>query len=170
MTAAITGLRISECTGLQPEQIKNGYLDIDRQFYNGKLCHPKGDNRFVTIPEKLEKKLKEVSTGKLFVFTPKGNGTDNFPQCYLRRNLKSSFSEQMKCQAKDRRLTFHSFRYFFNTYLISNNINEEKVNFIIGHSSGKNSMMKLYTTWKPSHYEDVRRLQNQLCDIFKVED
>jgi hypothetical protein len=49
-------------------------------------------------------------------------------------------------------------------------MNEEKVNFVIGHSMGKGSMMQLYTSWKPEMYDDVRQLQDRLIDELMVED
>lgn len=168
LTLALTGLRISECVGLQLEQIKNGYLVIDRQYSAHGFGTPKGDNRFVPIPKSLEEKLIAHGKGKSFVFTR----VDGKPlhQGLLRNALISTYSEKMLLQKDERKLTYHSYRYFFNTYLISNNINSEKVNFVIGHSMGKGSMMRLYTTWRPEMYDDVRQLQDKLIKELKVED
>lgn len=168
LTSAITGLRISECSGLQPEQICDGYLNIDRQLHLRRLTPPKGDNRFVPIPKRLEERLRKISEGKEFVFSTQRKR--QVCQSRVREALTNSYSEKMLNEKDKRNLTFHSFRYFVNTYLISNNINPEKVNFVIGHSERKGSMMQLYTSWKPEMYDDVRQLQDKLLDELKVED
>lgn len=167
LTAAITGLRISECNGLQPDQICDGYLNIDRQVYKNNLTPPKGDDRFVPIPKRLEKKLRSIANGNSFVFPT--HFTRHVFESKIRKALTNSYSEKMLNEKGKRNLTFHSFRYFLNTYLISNNMNEEKVNFVIGHSMGKGSMMQLYTSWKPEMYDDVRELQDRLIDELMVE-
>ena len=66
----------------------------------------------------------------------------------------------IKCEQK---LSFHSLRHFFNTYLTENDISDRKIKTIMGHSSGVGSMTERYTTWKPSMFKDILNIQNELC-------
>lgn len=167
LVSALTGLRISEALGLQKEQLCDGYINVDRQLYQKKLKETKGDFRFVTIPKKLEEVLRSRSSSP-FIFWDRVKCC-NYDADKVRYVLTKYYSEDMLKRKKENSLTFHSYRYFFNTYLLLNNINEEKVNFVIGHSSGKGSMMRLYTSWRPEMYEDVKLLQEKLLKEFMVE-
>lgn len=53
------GLRISECFGLKYNDIKNGFLSVNRQYYKGEICPPKYNSyrRLPAHPE-IEKALK----------------------------------------------------------------------------------------------------------------
>ena len=64
---------------------------------------------------------------------------------------------------REQKLSFHSLRHFFNTYLTENDISDRKIKTIMGHSSGVGSMTERYTTWNPSMFNDVLTIQNELC-------
>ena len=169
LLATITGMRVSEIAGLQNDQVFEGYINVDRQYYRKELRPPKRDLRFVPIPKRIENLLRDRFSTNPYVFWDKKNGTP-MESDKIRYVLTKYYSKEMLERKKTNNLTFHSFRYFFNTYLVMNNINEDKVNFVIGHSSGKGSMKRLYTTWRPEMYDDVRQLQDKLLDELMVED
>ena len=164
LVGACTGMRLSEILGLQEEQLMTGYINVDRQCYLGKMQTTKtGAKRFVTIPKRLEDALIGIK-GSCFVF-------ENISRKSLSLNSKdiydefySHYSEEMLVKRKENSLTFHSLRHFFNTYLMSNDIQQAKVDFIIGHSAGTGSMNRLYTTWEPEMYSDVLELQEKLLN------
>lgn len=164
LTAAITGMRISEILVLQEDQIKDGYINVNQQYYRSKITSVKtSENRFVTIPKRLEEMLLENGKGKNFIF----NSKDPFkPLSYGNARIKLSemFSQEMRLQKDERGLGYHSYRYFVNTLLISRDVSPQKVNFIIGHSDGVGVMQKLYTTWRPEMYADVLKIQTELLD------
>lgn len=63
---------------------------------------------------------------------------------------------------KESGLVFHSFRHFYNTYLLSENVPREKVDAVIGHSSGKGSMSELYTHWSHEMMPEVYAANEKL--------
>lgn len=168
ITGAITGMRFSEILGLQPECLHDNYINVTQQWYDGKLTDTKtGENRFVTCPEKLITLLRENCQGE-FVFTSPEDFTKPYSRSVIIRKFYEAYTKDMLKDKDDKLLTFHSLRHFLNTYLISNHISESKVNFVIGHSSGKGSMMALYTSWKPDMYTDVLELQQKLLNEFNL--
>lgn len=166
LTGAITGMRFSEVNGLQAEQIKDGYINIDRQYTNGEFkdMTKTKEARFITIPKRLQDMLLEHGYGNDFIFSG-DDITKPAARTTTVREIYKHYSPEMMAQKGDELLTFHAFRYFVNTYLLSNDIRSEKVNFVIGHSDGKGMMQKLYTSWKPEMYNDVLELQEKLLDL-----
>lgn len=164
LLSAITGMRYSEIAGLQLEQLKDNYILIDRQTYRDRITTTKtGEKRFVTLPNRFIKLLQNMGN-EFFVFSSDRNIERPFQEHAIRIILYSQYSEEMTDRRKKFSLTFHSFRYFFNTYLMGNNVPQAKVDFVIGHSAGIGSMNRLYTTWKPEMYSDVLELQEKLLD------
>lgn len=163
LLSAVTGMRFSEVRGLQKEQVFDNYIEIDRQYYLDKMVPTKtGAKRFTPIPGRFVEILKNAPDNIFFMFPSLKNIARPVYERTVRDALYSTYSEDMK-KAKDGRcLTFHSFRHFFNTYLLSNGIKKEKVDFVMGHSSGTGSMTELYTSWKPEMYNDVLELQEKL--------
>ncbi len=167
MLSAITGMRFSEIRGLQKEQLFDNYIEIDRQYYIDKIGPTKtGVNRFTPVPERFVKILRNTPNNSFFIFSSPRAIDKPVYGSTVREALYHSYSEKMKSAIDNKCLTFHSFRHFFNTYLLSNDIKKEKIDFTMGHSSGKGSMMELYTSWKPEMYNDVLTLQEELLDKF----
>ena len=165
LTAAITGMRYSEIAGLQEKNIHANYINVCQQFYDGELKETKGkDNRYCTVPERLSERLLEVGKGKMYIFNSKEVYDKPIARTGVIRDFYKAYSPKMLAEKEKRNLTFHSLRYFVNTYLLSNNITETKTNFVLGHSEGKNMMTKLYTTWRPEMFSDILELQNRLLD------
>ena len=165
LTGAMTGLRFSEVRGLKNENIHENYIDLTMQFCDEFKETKTKVSRFIPIPNELSKMLKDFGEGKDYIFTSDKNINKPVPRTKIIRDLYTQYSDNMKAVKNDRVLTFHSLRYFFNTYLLSKNIISQKVDFIIGHSGGAGTMQKLYTSWKPDMYNDVLKVQNELFDI-----
>lgn len=165
MLSAITGMRFSEVRGLQKEQLFDNYIEIDRQFYFDKLAATKtGEKRFAPVPERFIKILRNIPNHTFFMFPSLKTIDKPIYERTVRQALYRSYSDEMRNSKDNKCLTFHSFRHFFNTYLLSNDIKKEKVDFIMGHSAGRGSMTELYTSWKPEMYNDVLKLQEELLD------
>lgn len=171
LTIAMTGLRFSEAAGLTRQNVHKDYIDIYQQWQNGELSPTKErDKRFVPIPEKLSKALIAISEGNDFIFFDTFVPSRPLSRTRVVKTFYNHYSVQMRATKCDRLLTYHSLRYFFNTYLISQGISSTKVNFCMGHSEGKGSMLALYTTWKPDMYRDVLLLQTALLDQIVPDD
>ena len=163
LVGVLTGMRLSEVNGLKSEDIHEDYISIKHQFVNGKITLLKNKSpRFACIPKKLYRLLKKHSDNSYFAFQGKTQYEPIDKHCVSYR-LECNLPDYLKKERTSRLLTFHAFRYFLNTYLLTNEISPVKVNFIIGHKTG-NSMQELYTTLKPYHCEDVIKLQTKLLD------
>ena len=162
--SALTGLRLGEVLGLERKNIYKNFIDVSQQHtVFGEITSPKTrTSRYVTIPKKLsillENLLAKSSSGFLF---DNGKGS-----VFANSTIQSSFLRyftKLKIQ-REQKLSFHSLRHFFNTYLTENDISDRKIKTIMGHSSGLGSMTERYTTWKPSMFNDVLKVQNELCE------
>jgi len=71
-------------------------------------------------------------------------------------------------QARVKRgLCFHSWRHFFNTYLLAENVPPVKVAAVLGHSTGAGSMQERYTNWRPDMFPEVYAAQEKLVKLLK---
>lgn len=162
LTAAITGLRFSEVAGLKPENIYEDYIDVKTQFLEKECDVKHHEARFVTIPKILAQKLKQICENRKFIFNSPVLSDAPISRKTVIKHFYKHYSAQMQNDKTTRVLTFHSLRYFFNTFLVSQNIQSQKIDFLIGHSPGRGSMQQLYTSWKPEMYGDVLQLQTEL--------
>lgn len=170
LTGIITGMRISEIAGLQPEHLHGNYIDVCQQYNMNQIQSVKtNESRFVTCPETIVSLMLKVCDNKDFVFPNRLDAFKPINTQLVRRDLYTHYSPEMEERRKSVNLTFHSFRYFFNTYLIYKEIQESKINFLMGHSTKKGSMFNLYTTWNPDMYKDVLDVQNELLKELEVE-
>lgn len=159
LTAALTGMRISEICAIRKETLFDNYIDIrDQKIEEDLLPVKDGEKRKVRICRELYEQLEQcVSKTGNFAF-------DDFQNTYRRafyQNLGIDKEERIK-----RGLSFHSLRHFLNTYLLTNGISEIKVKSILGHSSGKGSMTERYANFLPEHFDDVAELQKKLFIAF----
>jgi integrase len=69
------------------------------------------------------------------------------------------------CQKKSANFLYHSWRHFFNTYLLSENVPLPKIKSVMGHSTGKGSMTENYEHFQPYMFQEVYVAQNKLLDM-----
>lgn len=156
----ITGMRISEVIALQNENIHENFIDVkhsySRQFGMGNT--KTYENRFVPIPSDFSLKLKQKD-GFLFV-NHEGKNIG------LPLNINSFYSNLIEIYSfcnidyKNRHLTVHTNRNFYNSYLESQNVPEPKIRAVLGHKDS--SMTNLYTYWKPDMFPEVYEAQYKL--------
>lgn len=95
LTAAITGMRFSEILGLQAHQFHDGYIEVNQQYYDNRICSVKTDeNRFVLIPNELKQMLLKNSTGN-FIFTSETDITKPCGRSTITRNMYKNYSKNM---------------------------------------------------------------------------
>jgi integrase len=165
ITAAITGMRVSEIFAISRKSLHEKYIDVSRQIYRGVICPCKTkEKRKVPIPHRLYEELnKELNKTESDFCFDKINST-----AVMRQLNKVLVSLGMEGEKEARGLCTHSWRHFFNTYLLANNVTEIKAKAVIGHSSGSGSMTERYTNWKPDMFPEVYALQERLAgDFFK---
>ena len=65
-------------------------------------------------------------------------------------------------EQKDRGLTFHSWRHWFNSALRANAVTDGKIRMVLGHRTP--AMTERYTSFKLEDYQDISTVQKRLFD------
>lgn len=153
--AAVTGLRFSEICGIQEENIHDNYLDVNCQKYEGEVKPTKTKNarKIPLIPE-IVKMLRDIKSNFKFPLNGSQYRQAFYKECPVKKEERDS-----------RGLSIHSLRHFFNTYLLSENVSEAKVRFVMGHSSGDGTMTDTYSNWSPEMVPEVYSAQKKLYDL-----
>lgn len=158
LTASLTGMRIGEVRALKPECITDTALHIKASFSNddGYKLPKNGKERVAPIPPQLRDQLR--------LFSPKDGGYifrlwNDKP--ISTRYVRDVLAKRMKDVGVEGK-TFHSFRAFFNTELMSDNVNETVVRSVIGHQSA--DMTEHYLHLEVGEFAQVRATQNRLLE------
>ena len=161
LTSACTGLRQSEILALGTENIKDDYINLTYQIVHGNFCQLKTkEPRKIPLCKELHDTLiAAIKPGCDYVFDAM---ECQQPYIHLRYVLRDI---GMELERKDRGLCYHSWRHFFNTYLLSKNVSPVKVAAILGHSTGPLSMQQRYTNFQASDMPEVVTLQKKLFDM-----
>ncbi len=166
--AASTGMRQGEIVALRRSAVHKDHVDVFaswnqlKQFLKGTKT---GKPRFVPIPSKVYSELiMLMEVGKWtedndFVFENENRDKPMNPEI-LRDSLydmldRIGIDEE---ERTERQICFHSWRHFFNSFLVNANISTFKVQALTGHQS--DSMTKNY--YHPDEYGDVLQLQEAI--------
>lgn len=150
MLMILTGMRVSEAYGVTLQDIResNGirYIYLDKQLKKGKYLPLKTkDSRIIPIIPELEEIILPVAIWS------------------YRTAMQKAFS---KCaDAKERKLSIHSFRHYFITASKSYGINSNKVEKIAGHRL--KGIEDVYTNFKAEDLKDILIWQKDLFDKLK---
>jgi integrase len=166
--AASTGMRIGEILGLRSEFVHEGYIEVCRQFsqtagYSDVKTHRP---RLVPLYKELEKDLRGLikQNGEGFVFVTKPYAVKPIS----RSTVIKSFFQALETigigetQRKERNLSFHSWRHFLNTFLLTANVMDSKVRAVTGHVTKK--MQEHYTHFDTTKFSEVTEAQKSLLE------
>ena len=161
--AACTGLRLSEINSLRIENVKDTYIDLYDQYLRGELRPLKTkESRKIPICQELYKVLSErieqSDDGYVFFDVGATKASDT-----LHKVLVANMPERNE----ERGYCFHSWRHFYNTYLLSNNISPIKVAAVLGHSTGVSSVQERYTNFTEADYQEIYQVQSKLFNELK---
>ena len=153
-----TGLRISEALALKREDVREDYLDINKGYedpygFGDIKTHEK--RKVPAVPE-LIKLLPDRDL--LYEGSKKGQP---YGQNAVRKALKKAM-QAVGIDYKARKITFHSFRHFFNTYLEKEDVNPAKIRAVMGHKDS--TMTGLYTNWNANEFPEVYISQRKLVN------
>lgn len=161
--AAVTGMRLGEVTAIRKEHLHDDYLDVTDQIdKTGELIPVKtNEARKIRICPALHNLIESLikKDGYAFVSRNTKQRDTFYKHCLISKEERN-----------ERKLTFHSLRHFFNTYLLASGIPEIKVKAVMGHSSGRGSMTERYANFRPEHFDDVAELQEKLLERFGIGD
>ena len=161
--AAVTGLRLSEINSLRKENVKPTYIDLRDQYLRGQLRPLKTkEARKIPICPDLYKLLSEriAQSNDGYVFYDVGaTRASNTLHQILVANMPEPTKKCGYC--------FHSWRHFYNTYLLSQNISPLKVASVLGHSTGAGSVQENYTNFTEADYKEIYDVQSKLFNDLK---
>jgi len=167
LLASITGLRISECLALHPEDVHADHVTISKawniKYEEGPQKTKRGTDQ-LPVPNFVADRLLTVAGitppgGYIFSLSDgKRPGTANRVNDALVDALKQiGISDELR---RKRKISFHSWRAFANTYFRSQGVADAKVREITRHES--EDMTELYTDWRLEDFRDVADAQDRL--------
>ena len=160
LLAACTGMRAGEIRALRPCDLRDGYIHVEHSVdLQGALkCTKTGDKRDLPLPQSLMDALRTLADhagkeGRVFSVAGVPMSTaairDGFYRALAVKGIKRE-------ERKKRNITFHSWRHFLNSQLLSNGINESKTRKITGHSTAE--MTDRYTKFLVNDFADVLKI------------
>jgi integrase len=165
LLAACTGLRIGELRGLRGEDIFDNYIHVHAQYLLKKYSDQTKtkDDRTIPISTAMRKMLDDllIKNGNGYVFSVDGGkipiSNDWLNEGFNKalKNIGISYEEKLK-----RNLSFHAWRHFLNTLLLTSNVGLSKVQKVTGHKSLK--MTDHYTHFDTTQFTEVVAVQNNL--------
>lgn len=157
LTAAVTGMRLSEIRAIRAETLLPDHIDVRDQFNRDRLAPIKTkEARKVPIPPELYRLLADsLAEGTPYLFS------QPLAAAPMSRNaVIDQLSKRIPAGGEG--LCFHSWRHFFNTWLMAENVPPAKVRAVMGHSEGKNAMTAVYTDWSQGMFPEVYAAQEKL--------
>jgi integrase len=176
--AFLTGLRVGEVAGIHTDSIRDeyiqqgeqeirlSYLEIKYQWNQKTLSRglvKDKDVRRIPITAEIRDALEELAAGKegyIFSFAP----SHSYPisQNKLRDWLYNRMDAVNVKDRKDRNITFHSARRFFNTALRHGGVSDDIIRKFTGHNSGE--MTDHYTDYLPAELQEISKIQAKLLE------
>jgi integrase len=167
LLSASTGMRLGECQALQNQHVRDGYVNVWYSWgrkYGLKTTKNK-ERRSVPIPKITQSCLQELMTyspyqdPEDFVFWGI-HGKKPVDQRTISEVLYAAFKKVgiSKKERIQRNITFHSWRYFFNSYFRTR-IPQIKLRRLTGHKSER--MTDHYTQFKLEDFTDVVEMQEE---------
>jgi integrase len=166
--AACTGMRIGEILGLRSEFVHEGYIEVCRQYsqtagYSDVKTHkPRNVPLHRVVEGDLRRLIKAHGEGFVFVSKPhakKPMGRSSVIAGFWKALEAIGIGEE---QRKQRNLTFHGWRHFFNTFLLSFNVKDAKVMAVTGHVTER--MKEHYTHFDTTEFSEVMEAQKNLME------
>lgn len=156
---SLTGMRINEVIGLQKKNIFPDHIkvNVQKQGTGEKSVKDEQPRIIPIIPELYELLMKNIKSSGYIV-------TQSYNHVYQKFRAACISLGIEERREKDN-LHIHSFRHFYNTFLLSENIPGVKVDAILGHKDKERTMQRIYTNWEPAHFNDVQEVNKKLWNI-----
>jgi integrase len=162
LTSAVTGMRLCEVGAIRDQTIFLDFIDVQDQWKKKLAPIKNKEKRKIPLPSRLRELLRQYTKKDSFTFL---DGNAPTPYYIPARMVIKMMPPDVMAQKKERKLSFHSLRHFFNTWLLSQNVPLTKVQAVMGHSVGKGSMTDTYTHWQASDFPEVYAAQEKLLDL-----
>lgn len=153
----ITGMRISEIASLRKSDIYEDYIIVSHSYSrkHGLGETTKGKySRIVPIPSDFK-----FPDSDNWIFQHHKDSSRPFDICRMYDHI-IRICNKIGIDTKSRKISTHTLRDFYNTYLESENITDAKIKAVIGHKDV--TMTGTYTHWKPDMFPEIHKAQDKL--------
>jgi integrase len=162
--AACTGMRMSEITGLQCDNVHNDHIHVCVQYSKKYGIRPlkTKDSRNIPITAVLHSELSTLTNkAQGFLFSENG-GNEPISRNRVYKETSAALEKIgiNREERKKRGLALHHWRHFLNTALLMANVNTLKVQKVTGHKSL--SMTRHYAHFDSRDFIEVLDVQNSL--------
>ena len=129
-----TGMRLGEIRALTREQIVDNQIVVDSSWDDkcGRKTTKNSEKRIVPITSEMRDLLLSISPDEGLIFTL--NGTKPVKDTTITDVLKKEMKKNNMTYDGEK-LSFHSFRKYFNTLLVSSNVEGDLIRTVLGHNS-----------------------------------
>lgn len=160
--SATTGMRIGEIRALTTSQMHDDYITVDASWADieGRKTTKSRKSRCVPICARVRDLLVSIAPESGLIFTLDGEKPVND------RFLTSALYERLSdvgIDRKENRLSFHSFRHFFNTRLVASGVSGEVIRAAIGHESEE--MTENYLHLQASDMASIGKVQGEIMHL-----
>jgi integrase len=166
LIAAVTGMRQGEIRGLLRKHVHRDCIEVAQAWEDGfGLKDPKwGSFRIIPIPEHVADliyQMTDANSTDALVF--RGTTPD---KPLNKKAINSRFYQALhnigitEEQRKERNISFHSWRYFFNTACRISQVPDSQLRRITGHRSIE--MTERYTDFHMEDFREIRIAQSQI--------
>lgn len=162
LVAALTGARLSEINAFRRENLHENYIEVTDQFLKGQLRPTKTQKtRIIPLCPEVYNLIESNLKNDIFC--------DDLSEARPSNDLRTILIKNIPEIRKEKSLSFHSWRHFFNTYLLSQNIAPIKVASVLGHSTKDISSMTMrYCNFTVDDFGEIIEAQkvfyHLLCD------
>jgi len=166
LLAACTGMRMGEILGLQFSDIKDDIISVTKQYLRKHGISPTKtkDSREIPIPEPLKNALEKLphNSDDEFIFSSPSSSMTPLEPTTVWRSLRTALIKagMKEEEIKEKNITFHSWRHYFNTMMRSNNISDSKLQKMTGHKSKE--MTDHYTHYEVSDLKEIGQIQAKI--------
>lgn len=167
LTASLTGMRVGEIQALKLEDLQADHIHVKHSWDRiyGLKTTKTGEERKIPLPSFLQNEIMAITEGRTtgFIFsTTDGRAPIDHKAIYkwfLRALHTSGVTE---AERKERNITFHSWRHYFNSRLRSKGIADAVVQKITGHKTQR--MTEHYTHFELGDFKEVSEVQEEMTD------
>lgn len=161
LLAAFTGLRQGEVLAMDKDHVFDDHLSIeyswDRQY--GRKTTKTKESRVVPLPPMVAAQMAPLMDHNGFVFS-KVHGLHPVRRDDVTQALYDALDAVEIHDYKTRRIAYHSWRHFANTYFRSQSVPDAKVMHVTGHKTME--MVDRYTHFRAEDFTEVIAAQNRL--------
>jgi integrase len=156
LTAVMTGMRLGEILALKYEMVQPYFITVAYSWSDTDQlkCPKNGKTRKIPISEYLYRLLHGIDNGRKpsdFIFShgEKPIGHKSVYRQFYRALENIGIS---RLDMKQKNVTFHSYRHFFNTMLLESGLAPETVRLLTGHTAG---MTARYSHIQLTNYKNM---------------